>query len=637
MEQHHILQRNSELNIGVYWISSVKLAVTTGGVSMSEQATKQLPKRDEVPKEYTWNLEDIFATDEAWEKEFKQVQELMPDLTSFKGKLGESADTLYQALTKQDEIAERFGRLFTYAHMRYDQDTGNSYYQGLNDRASGLASKLGQSMAFLVPEILSIPEDKLSQFLKEHEKLKRYEHALNEINEQRPHVLNESEESILAQVAEVTANPGKTFGMLNNADITFPNIKDEDGEEVPVTHGRILNFFESDNRRVRRDAFEAVYGTYKKYRNTLASTLNGQVKKNLFSANVRKYETARKAALSKNHIPEIVYDRLVETVNKNLHLLHRYVRLRKRVLKLDEIHNYDLYTPLVKDVDMTVTYEEAKELVLKGIEPLGEDYVKIVEEGYKNRWIDVYENKGKRSGAYSSGAYGTMPYILMNWQDNVNNMFTLAHELGHSMHSYFSRKHQPFHYSDYTIFVAEVASTVNEALLNDYLLKTTEDKKKKMYLLNHFLEGFRGTVFRQTMFAEFEQLIHEKAAAGEALTPDLLEKEYYGLNEKYFGNDMTVDDDIALEWSRIPHFYMNFYVYQYATGYSAAAALSRQILEEGEPAVKRYLEFLKSGSSDYPIEVLKKAGVDMTSPEPIQEAMSLFEQTLDEMEQLLEG
>ncbi|WP_158736129.1 oligoendopeptidase F [Alteribacillus sp. YIM 98480] len=604
---------------------------------MSEQATKQLPKRDEVPKEYTWNLEDIFATDEAWEKEFKQVQELMPDLTSFKGKLGESADTLYQALTKQDEIAERFGRLFTYAHMRYDQDTGNSYYQGLNDRASGLASKLGQSMAFLVPEILSIPEDKLSQFLKEHEKLKRYEHALNEINEQRPHVLNESEESILAQVAEVTANPGKTFGMLNNADITFPNIKDEDGEEVPVTHGRILNFFESDNRRVRRDAFEAVYGTYKKYRNTLASTLNGQVKKNLFSANVRKYETARKAALSKNHIPEIVYDRLVETVNKNLHLLHRYVRLRKRVLKLDEIHNYDLYTPLVKDVDMTVTYEEAKELVLKGIEPLGEDYVKIVEEGYKNRWIDVYENKGKRSGAYSSGAYGTMPYILMNWQDNVNNMFTLAHELGHSMHSYFSRKHQPFHYSDYTIFVAEVASTVNEALLNDYLLKTTEDKKKKMYLLNHFLEGFRGTVFRQTMFAEFEQLIHEKAAAGEALTPDLLEKEYYGLNEKYFGNDMTVDDDIALEWSRIPHFYMNFYVYQYATGYSAAAALSRQILEEGEPAVKRYLEFLKSGSSDYPIEVLKKAGVDMTSPEPIQEAMSLFEQTLDEMEQLLEG
>ncbi|MFB4165710.1 oligoendopeptidase F [Alteribacillus sp. JSM 102045] len=603
---------------------------------MSDQATKQLPKREEVSKEWTWDLEDIFATDEEWEKEFKEVKDLLPSLTSFKGKLGESADTLYQALKKQDEIAERFGRLFTYAHMRYDQDTGNSFYQGLEDRASGLAAKLGQKMAFIVPEILSIPEEKLDQFLKEHNDLKLYQHALNEINEQRPHILNESEESILAQVSEVTANPGSTFGMLNNADIKFPTIKNENGEEVQVTHGRILRFFESDDRRVRKDAFEAVYGTYKKFRNTFASTLSGQVKKNLFNANVRKYDTARQAALSKNHIPEIVYDQLVDTVNDHLHLLHRYVRLRKQVLELDEIHNYDLYTPLVKDVDMKINYDEAQQMVLKGIEPLGEEYVKTVEEGYKSRWIDVYENEGKRSGAYSSGAYGTMPYILMNWQDNVNNMFTLAHELGHSMHSYFSRKHQPFTYSDYTIFVAEVASTVNEALLNDYLLKTTEDKKKKMYLLNHFLEGFRGTVFRQTMFAEFEQLIHEKAEVGEALTPDLLEKEYYALNEKYFGEDMTVDDDISLEWSRIPHFYMNFYVYQYATGYSAAAALSRQILEEGEPAVERYLEFLKSGSSDYPIEVLKKAGVDMTSSAPVEEAMKLFEQTLEEMEQLLE-
>ncbi|RSL31231.1 oligoendopeptidase F [Salibacterium salarium] len=602
---------------------------------MSTTETKNLPKREDVPKEWTWDLEDIFSTDEEWEKEFEAIKNLLPDITSFKGTLGESADNLYHCLKKQDEIGGRFGRLFSYAHMRADQDTGNSFYQGLEDRASSLAAQLGQAMAFVTPEILSIPEETLNQFLKQHEGLTLYKQALEEINEERPHVLNESEESILAQVSEVTATPGNTFGMLNNADLKFPTIEDENGEEVQVTHGRILRFFESDDRRVRRDAFNAVYSTYKKYRNTFASTLSGEVKKHLFSANVRNYESARKAALSANHIPEIVYDQLVDTVNDHLHLLHRYVRLRKRVLDLDEIHNYDLYTPLVKDVDMKVSYEDAQKQVLKAVEPLGEDYVKTVEEGFNSRWIDVYENEGKRSGAYSSGAYGTKPYVLMNWQDNVNNMFTLAHELGHSMHSYFSRKHQPIRYSDYTIFVAEVASTVNESLLNKHLLQTTEDKRQRMYLLNNFLEGFRGTVFRQTMFAEFEQLIHEKAAAGEPLTPDLLEKEYYQLNEKYFGEDMTVDDDIALEWSRIPHFYMNFYVYQYATGYSAAAALSRQILEEGEPAVKRYLEFLQSGSSDYPINLLKQAGVDMTSPAPVQEAMVLFEQTLNEMEQLL--
>ncbi|WP_026699965.1 oligoendopeptidase F [Salibacterium aidingense] len=603
---------------------------------MSTQETKQLPKREEVPKEWTWDLEDIFATDEEWEKEFKEIKEFIPKMESFKGTLGDAAENLYQCLQTQDELGARFGRLFSYAHMRADQDTGNSFYQGLEDRASSMAAKLGQAMAYVTPEILSIPEGTISSFLSEHEGLSFYKQALEEINEERPHVLSESEESLLAQVSEVTSSPGNTFGMLNNADLKFPSIQDENGEEVQVTHGRILRFFESDDRRVRRDAFKAVYDTYQKYKNTFSSTLSGEVKKHLFTANVRNYQSAREAALSSNHIPEIVYDQLVDTVNNHLHLLHRYVRLRKRVLQLDEIHNYDLYTPLVKDVDMKISYEEAQKQVLKAVEPLGEEYVHTVAEGFKSRWIDVYENEGKRSGAYSSGAYGTKPYILMNWQDNVNNMFTLAHELGHSMHSFFSRREQQVRYSDYTIFVAEVASTVNESLLNDYMLKTTEDKKQRMYLLNNFLEGFRGTVFRQTMFAEFEQLIHEKAAAGEPLTPDLLEKEYYQLNEKYFGADMTVDDEISLEWSRIPHFYMNFYVYQYATGYSAAAALSRQILEEGKPAVDRYLAFLQSGSSDYPINLLKKAGVDMTSPAPVEEAMGLFEKTLDEMEQLLE-
>ncbi|WP_209125788.1 oligoendopeptidase F [Alkalihalobacillus sp. BA299] len=602
-----------------------------------QKSTKSLPKREEIAKELTWDLEAIFATDEDWEKEFTKISKDLPKLVQFKGTLGQSAEQLYQALQQQDELSLKLHQLYTYAHMRYDQDTTNSFYQGLNDRAQGLAAKVGQTASFMTPEILSIPEETLNQFIAEHEGLNLYKHALEELNESRPHVLTEAEEAILAQAAEALKAPSTTFGSLNNADLKFPTVTDENGEDVEITHGRFIRFLESPDQRVRRDAFKAVYETYDKYKNTFASTLSGQVKKDIFYANVRKYESARQAALSKNHIAEVVYDQLVSTINDHLHLLHRYVALRKKVLGVDELHMYDLYTPLVKNVKMEVPYEEAKDLVLKGVAPLGEEYVNIIKQGYEKRWIDVEENVGKRSGAYSSGAYGTMPYILMNWQDNVNNLFTLAHEIGHSLHSYYTRENQPYPYGDYTIFVAEVASTLNEALLNDYLLKTTDDKKKKLYLLNHFLEGFRGTVFRQTMFAEFEQLIHEKAAAGEALTPELLTKTYYDLNVKYFGNDIIIDEEIGLEWARIPHFYYNFYVYQYATGYSAATALSKQILEEGQPAVNRYLEFLKAGSSDYPIQVLQKAGVDMTSAEPIKQACAVFEQTLTEMEKLLES
>ncbi|MCL6588143.1 MAG: oligoendopeptidase F, partial [Anoxybacillus sp.] len=441
--------------------------------------------------------------------------------------------------------------------------------------------------------------------------------------------------ALLAQAAEIMAASSNTFGMLNNADLKFPTIIDESGDEVEITHGRYLRFLESEDRRVRHDAFKAVYETYGKYKNTFASTLSGAVKKDNFFARVRHYESARHAALSNNNIPESVYDNLVETINKNLHLLHRYVRLRKKVLGVDELHMYDLYAPLVKEVKMEITYEQAKDYLLKGLAPLGEEYVSIVKEGLENRWVDVRENVGKRSGAYSSGAYGTNPYILMNWQDNVNNLFTLAHEFGHSVHSYYTRKTQPYPYGSYSIFVAEVASTCNEALLNDYLLNTIDDEKKRLYLLNHYLEGFRGTVFRQTMFAEFEHMIHQKAQTGEALTADSLTSMYYELNKKYFGNDIVVDEEIGLEWARIPHFYYNYYVYQYATGFSAATALSKQILEEGKPAVNRYIEFLKAGSSDYPIEVLKKAGVDMTTAQPIQEACDVFAQKLEEMEQLL--
>ncbi|MED4455432.1 oligoendopeptidase F [Metabacillus fastidiosus] len=604
-------------------------------MSNQQAAVKKLPARNEIDPKDTWRLEDIFPTDEAWEKEFNQIKEALPQIGEYKGKLGESADVLYDALTYQDSVMERLGKLYTYAHMRYDQDTTNSFYQGLNDRATTLYTQASSISSYIVPEILAIEEEKLKSFLNEKKELKLYEHSLNEINRERPHVLSAEQEALLAEASEILGSSSNTFGMLNNADLTFPAIKDENGNEVEITHGRYIRFLESEDRRVREDAFKAVYKTYGDFKNTFASTLSGAVKKDNFRARIRNYESARHSALSSNNIPEEVYDNLVSTINEHLDLLQRYVKLRKKVLNLDEVHMYDLYTPLVKDTKMEVTYEEAKDYLLKGLEPLGEEYVSVLKDGFENRWVDVHENKGKRSGAYSSGTYGTNPYILMNWQNNVNDLFTLAHEFGHSMHSYYTRKTQPYPYGDYSIFVAEVASTCNEALLNDYLLKTIDDEKKRLYLLNHFLEGFRGTVFRQTMFAEFEYLIHKKAQDGEPLTPELLTKTYYDLNKKYFGDDIVVDEEIGLEWARIPHFYYNYYVYQYATGYSAATALSKQILEEGEPAVERYLNYLKAGSSDYPIEVLKKAGVDMTSKEPIEEALKVFEEKLNEMEELL--
>ncbi|MFP8643299.1 oligoendopeptidase F [Priestia aryabhattai] len=603
---------------------------------MSEQSkVKKLPSRSEIKVEDTWKLEDIFASDDAWEKEFEEVKALISQMEKFKGKLGESAQTLYDALQEQDELTMRVSKLYTYAHMRYDQDTTNSFYQGLNDRIKTLYTQIASALSYVTPEILSIEESKIKQYMAEHKELKLYAHALDEITRERPHILSESEEALLAQASEVLGSSSNTFGMLNNADLEFPSIKDENGEEVEITHGRYIRFLESSDRRVREEAFKAVYETYGKFKNTFASTLSGTVKKDNFSARVRHYNSARHSALSTNNIPEEVYDNLVKTVNDNLHLLHRYIDLRKKVLGIEELHMYDLYTPLVKDVKMEVSYEEAKDYILKGLKPLGEDYLNVLKEGFENRWVDVHENKGKRSGAYSSGTYGTNPYILMNWQDNVNNLFTLAHEFGHSVHSYYTRKTQPYPYGDYSIFVAEVASTCNEALLNDYLLKKIDDEKQRLYLLNHYLEGFRGTVFRQTMFAEFEHDVHVRAQNGEPLTPELLTKLYYDLNKKYFGDNLVIDEEIGLEWARIPHFYYNYYVYQYATGFSAAAALSKQILEEGDAAVERYVGFLKSGSSDYPIEVLKKAGVDMTTSQPIEESLAVFEEKLTEMERLL--
>ncbi|MBU5595209.1 oligoendopeptidase F [Amphibacillus sp. MSJ-3] len=602
---------------------------------MTTEASK-LQTRDQIAEERTWRLEDIFATDEAWEEERKEIVKELEKFADFKGKLANSADHLYQLLQLEDQVLERIGKLYTYAHMRYDQDTTNNFYQGLNSKAQTLYAQATSAISFIVPEILSIGTEKLAVFIEEKPELKHYDKALNEITRQADHILSEKEEVLIAEMSEVINSSSQTFGLLNNADLTFPTVKDENGIEIELTHGRYINFLESAKQSVRRDAFQAVYQTYRKFINTFSSTLSGQIKKDNALAKIRHYQSAREAALDQNNIPETVYDNLIETVNDRLDLLHRYVKLRKKILGLDEMHMYDMYTPLVKDVDFKYSYEEAQEILIAGLAPLGEEYIERLKEGFANRWVDVEENRGKRSGAYSSGAYGTNPYILMNWQDNLNNVFTLAHEFGHSLHSYYTRENQPYRYGDYSIFVAEVASTCNEALLNEYLINKTDDPKEKLFLLNQFLDGFRGTVFRQTMFAEFEHLIHQLEQDGEALTPDTLTAHYYELNKKYYGNAVIHDKEIGLEWARIPHFYYNYYVYQYATGFSAAQALAAQILSDGQPAIDRYFGFLKAGSSDYPIEVLKKAGVDMTEKTPILQALDIFEEKLNEMEALFE-
>jgi oligoendopeptidase F len=603
---------------------------------MTSETNSKVLARDEVKVEETWRLEDIFATDDAWEKEYADVEELSAKAESFKGTLRNGAEALFEALSYRDTLSERLRRLYTYAHLKTDQDTTNSFYQAMDSRVKSLYVKVSTALSFFLPELLEIDEGELNKFVEQNDELKLYKQEFEEVNKLRPHVLPAEQESLLAQLSEVTGSSSETFSMLNNADLTFPTVKDENGEEVELTHGRYIRFLESDVPRVREEAFKAMYGKYGEFQNTFASTLSGNIKRDNVNARIRNYSSAREAAMSNNHIPEQVYENLVSTINKNVHLLQRYVALRKKMFGLEELHMWDLYAPLVKDVDMKIPYGEAAQTMLESFHPLGDEYVSIVKEGLDNRWVDVRENKGKRSGAYSSGAYGTNPYILMNWQDNVNNLFTLAHEFGHSVHSYYSRKSQPFIYSGYSIFVAEVASTVNEAILNDHLLKTIDDEQKRIYLLNNWLDGFRGTVFRQTMFAEFEHMIHQLDQQGVALTAEKLTEEYYALNKRYFGDDLVIDEEIGLEWARIPHFYYNYYVYQYATGYSAAVSLSNQILTEGQPAVERYINhFLKAGSSDYPIEVLKKAGVDMTSAAPIEEACRVFEEKLNELESLL--
>jgi len=592
----------------------------------------QLPKRSEVPPEHRWKLEDLFPDQESWNREYEEANRLIGEIARFRGRLTDAA-AIRECFETEDRLSLLNERLYVYANMGHHEDMADPRWMALADKAKKLNVEVGEATSFITPEILELSEEKLKE-LSADPILADYAFTLQEIIRQKPHTLSKAEEALLAQAGNLAQAPGNIFSMINNADMKFPKIRGEQGEDIELTHGNYILLLESRNRDVRRSAFEAMYATYRKQKNTLAATLAANVNKNIFFTRARKYPSVLERALFGDNIPVHVYTNLIDTIHEHLPLMHRYLALRKKLLGVDELHMYDLFAPLVEDYDMNITYEEAKKIVLEGLKPLGEDYLRVLREGFENGWIDVYENEGKRSGAYSWGAYGTHPYVLLNHKDNLNSMFTLAHEMGHALHSYYSDKSQKYRYAQYTIFLAEVASTLNESLLMRHLLENTADPKGKMYLLAYYADQFRTTVFRQTMFAEFEKIVHEMAEKGEALTPQALCEVYYGLNVKYYGKDMIVDRDIEMEWARIPHFYTSFYVYKYATGFSAATSLAEQILSEGRPAVERYLEFLKSGGSDYSINILKRAGVDMSSPGPIRQAMGVFRELIEEMERL---
>jgi oligoendopeptidase F len=595
----------------------------------------QVAKRNETPQEHRWKLEDLFPNQAAWDAEYSRVKGQISEITSYQGKL-QNAATIARCFALEDDVSLLVERLYVYANMRHHEDTAEPAFQALSDKSKKLSVEISEAASYITPEILSLSEDQLTGLIADPV-LAKYKRTLEEMLRQKPHTLSKNEESLMAQVGNVSQASGTIFGMMNNADMKFPKIKNEQGEEIELTHGRYIQFLESRKQEVRRDAFKAIYDTYGKWRNTLGATLNANVTKNTFYAKARNYPSALEMSLFGDNISQSVYENLISTIHEYLPLMHRYMDLRKKLLKLDELHMYDLFVPLVDEFEMKITYEEAKAKVYESLAPLGEDYRKVLQDGFDNGWIDIYENEGKRSGAYSWGAFGTHPYVLLNHNDNLNSMFTLTHEMGHALHSYYSDTNNDYRDAQYTIFLAEVASTLNEALLMHNMLENSTDPKEKMYLLTYYADQFRTTVFRQTMFAEFEKIIHEKAENGEALTPQELSSIYYDLNVRYYGKGMVVDKDIEMEWARIPHFYNSFYVYKYATGFSAATSFAKQILDEGQPAVDRYLGFLKSGGKDYSINILKKAGVDMSTPEPIEQAMSVFEGLIEQMEQLTSG
>ena len=597
-------------------------------------ADRGLCTREEIPAEAKWAIEDLYKNDDEWEADFTRLKEHLPELSAYEGRLGESAQTLLSMQRLCDKMNMLAEKVYVYANQRLHENTDNAVYQNLASRAQSLLVEMSERTSYIEPEIMELPEGTIEKYLQENGELRVYGQYFENMIRQKAHVLPGEMEKLLASAGELAESPKDIFSMFNNADIRFPKITGEDDTDVEVTHGRFISLLQSKDQRVRKDAFEALYGVYEKFRNTLAATYRANVKQEVFFARARRYGSDLEGALDGSHIPVSVYDNLIHVVHEHLPLMHRYVKIRKKLLGLDELHMYDLYTPMTENSGEHFSFEDAKKTVLEGLAPMGEEYLSHLKDGFEHGWIDVYENQGKRSGAYSWGAYGTHPYVLLNYQGTLNDVFTLAHEMGHALHSWYSDETQPYIYAGYRIFVAEVASTCNEALLIHHLLKKAKDPKTKAYLINYFLEQFRTTLYRQTMFAEFEKITHGLQEAGEALTAERLCSIYYDLNKAYFGEDICIDRQIEMEWARIPHFYTPFYVYQYATGFSAAIALSGKILREGEAAVEQYKKFLKGGSSMYPLELLRLAGVDMEQKKTVEDALLVFSEYLDEMERL---
>jgi len=617
-------------NLCIVWYNgSIKI---NGGLTMSNSET--IRARDQIPQEDTWALEDLYPSDESWEQALSALTARQAEAAAFAGKLGESGETLCAFLHLVEDVDGQSELLANYAMRKADQDTRNATYQAMVGKLMGVLTAVGAAFSFATPEIMAIPEETLEGFYKAAPALERYRRYLNNERRRREHTLSAAEERLLAAAGEMANAPETVFGAFLNADMRYPDAVDSEGKPHALSQSTFVPLEESGDRALRKSAYENLYNTLGGMRNTAAGLLDAQNKQQKFFATARKYGSAREAAMDRTNVPVSVYDNLIEAVHRNMDKMHRYVRLRKKLLGVDELHFYDVYTPLLKDEPAKIPFAQAKQTVYDALYPLGDGYRAILKEGFENRWIDVYENRGKRGGAYSAGTK-VHPFVLLNYSGSLDSQFTLAHEMGHALHSYLSNKHQNQIDSDYVIFVAEVASTCNEALLMEYLLKKTTDKKERVFLINHFLDQFKGTIYRQTMFAEFEKFMGAAVDAGQTLTADMLCAEYARLCKLYYGEDMVVDDQIAMEWARIPHFYYNYYVFQYATGYSAAIALSRRILREGESAVKDYLGFLSGGCSKSPIDLLKGAGVDMTSPAPVNDALKLFGELLDEMESLM--
>ena len=594
----------------------------------------RLLKREEVPVEQTWRLEDIYPDEALWEEELQEAKSVAAKVKEYEGRLCESAQNLYEALKLYDDCSLKLDRVGGYSFMRHDQDAGNSHYQELELKVQSASVRISEELAFVEPEILAIPDDVIARFYGEEPGLRDYEVTIREIRRMKDHTLSKEMEQLLASAGEMAQTPSNGFGMLSNADLKFPPVTDGDGNEIQLSNGRFVPLQMSPDRELRKTVFEKYYTRYSEFANTWAALYDGQVKQQIFYARARKYPSTFVAAVDGNNVDPAVCDRLIDSIHGKISYMHRYVSLRKKMLGVDELHMYDVYVPMVADYDRKFSYEEAKELSLKALAPLGQEYLSIVQKAYDERWIDVYENEGKRSGAYSSGVYGVHPYMLLNYTDTLDDIFTLVHEMGHSMHTWYSEHAQSHLDSRYKIFVAEVASTTNEILLLEYMLAQATDPREKAYLINHYLESFKGTVYRQTMFEEFERKTNAMAEAGTPLTAGALSDLYLELNKQYFGGDMVSDPLIAYEWCRIPHFYYNFYVYQYATSFSAAVAIAHRILEQGEAAVKPYLEFLRSGCTQDPVSLLKIAGVDLSTPDPVDEALEVFKDAVVQMEEL---